>query len=267
MDPAPAHAGVDLDDARAATRALALDVQDAAVQPEGPAPSRTREVDEPAPPPSGRGPAGSAGRSPGTRARPSASSATRSRTRTRRPCITRSTSNSTPSRYSSSSRSLPVAEDLVVLGRHDAAHEGVDLRQIFEVVDPHAPHRARSELGLHHRREPDVGGGGEQLVERAHAPGRGRRQPQLADVLAGADLAAGRVDRLRRVAGQPQRGRHTRRHARRCSPRRSGRRRVATPAAGQRVERPPRRRVGVSDDRAPRSHAAAMPSSTSASDQ
>ena len=57
------------------------------------------------------------------------------------------------------------AEDDIVLGTHDAPHQRVDPRERLEVVHPDAPHGARTELGLHDRREAHMGGCGEQLVE------------------------------------------------------------------------------------------------------
>ena len=234
------------------------------------------EVDEAATRPCGRGRPGSAGRSPGTTARPSASSARRSRRRTPPSCMTRSTSNSTPSRYSSSSRSLPARKITSFSGRHDAPHQRVDPRERLEVVDPDAAHGARSELGLHDRREADVGGRGEQLVERPHALGPRRRQPELGRELARADLAAGRVDGLGRVAGQPQRRGDPGGHADAVLPEREhavgsdagvrervehrlgvlGRRRRRPAPRASRARRPRRRATRTSGRARPRSRAA-----------
>ena len=156
-------------------------------------------------------------------------------------CITRSTSNSTPSRYSSSSRSLPARKIACVSGRRDRADQGVDRRAATRVVDADAPDRARAELGLDHRRGTRRTRR-RRTARRATAPaGPRRRQAELGAELPGAHLAAGGVDGLGRVAGQPQR------RAPPGPPRNdavsqnvrtpSGR----TPARGQRVERPPRR--------------------------
>ena len=57
------------------------------------------------------------------------------------------------------------AEDHIVLGTHDAPHQRVDPWERLQVVHPDAPDGARTELGLHDRREAHIGGCGEQLVE------------------------------------------------------------------------------------------------------
>ena len=76
-----------------------------------------------------------------------------------------------------------------------------------------------AELGLDDGGEAEVRRRGVQLVERADARRPRRRQPEARRQLARAQLAAGRVDRLDGVAGQPQRAGDPRRDRARCPPR------------------------------------------------
>ena len=107
--------------------------------------------------------------------------------------MTRSTSNSTPSRYSSSSRSLPARKITSFSGVDDAAHERVDLRQRLEVVDPDAADGARTELGLDDRGEADDG-----LPRRTARRATGRAGPRGVGSPSSADSS--RVRTLLRAA-------------------------------------------------------------------
>ena len=152
-----------------------------------------------------------------------------------------------------------------MLGPHDVADQRVDARQRLEVVDADAAHRARTELGLHHRREPDVGGRGEQLVERPHPLGARRRQPERGGQSPGCEPCSGRR-RPRRAGCRAAPAPPPRVRRRRCCPPRTSARRPG----GRPPRRARRRRCGVRVGVAVTctgSHATAMPSSTSDSDQ
>ena len=138
-DPSSAQAGVDLDDARAATRALALHVQDPAVQPEG-LDGLHDEVDEPADLLAiviGRAVQAGLlerrlGRGPVLRhAGEDAGSVVHDQVDVELHAV----------EVLLEEEVVPGSEDPVALGADDAAHERIDLRQRLEVVDPYAAHR------------------------------------------------------------------------------------------------------------------------------
>ena len=102
----------------------------------------------------------------------------------------------------------------VVLGIYDCCRtSAVDARERLEVVDPDAPHGAAPNSGFTTAGKPTWAAAAIELVERPHAPRRGVGRPSWAESLTRAHLAARRIDRLRRVAGQAQCGRDPCRHA------------------------------------------------------
>ena len=210
-DPSSAQAGVHLDDARTATRALALHVQNPAVQSEG-LDGLHDEFDEPADLLAivvGRAVQAGLlerrlGRGPVLRhAGEDAGSVVHDQIDVELHAV----------EVLLEEQVVPGSEDPVGLGPHDGADERIEPRQRFEVVDPYAAHRARPELRLHDGGEADVGGCGEELVERADATRLRRGQSELRRQLTGPHLAAGRVNRIRRIRGKSQSGGDTCGHA------------------------------------------------------
>ena len=82
------------------------------------------------------------------------------------PESTMSTSNSVPSRYSSSRRSEPCSKIAFSSGVISAATRVYPASRICEVVGPQAAERLGPEDGLDHGREADLGSGGLQALGR-----------------------------------------------------------------------------------------------------
>ncbi len=211
VDPGASHASVDLDDPRAAARALPLDVQHTGAEPER-LDCPNAEIDEPA-------------NGLAVVSRRAVQTGLLERGLGRRPVLRDAREQAPPVVHDQVDVELDAVqvllqqqivagpEDHVVLGGHDAPHQRIHPRKRLHVVHSDAADGAGTELGFHDRREADVRGCREQLVERPHALGARRRQPQLGRELTCADLAARRVHRLGRIARQSQGGGDSRNHA------------------------------------------------------
>ena len=199
MDPPAAHAGVDLDDARPLGRALALDVQHAAREPEG-LDRLHAELHEAA-----------------DRLRAIVRRAVKTGFLKRRLCRRRLLGDAGEDALAVLEHEVDVELDAVevllqeeivarpevddVRGVELLPHQPVDAGERLERVDPDTPDLTVAELGLDDGGEPDLRGVRKQLVERLDAARLRRGQARALRCLAGAQLAARHIDRLDRIAG------------------------------------------------------------------